>query len=297
MFTEYQEDVVREYRRKKATGDLTDNLKSGTTAKLQAECADICASRYLRQDERALARYFKVQTDQQGYRDIIKDKDPDDFKAVYKFLRGQTKNPNEEIVELLAWLIDFQPRPYLRWMNERPEKKQEVTVDRKTAPEQEPAEAEIEGVVGEIEVKGEKTSKTRLITIVVSISFAAVFMVYWIFKPAGPLPPKPLPGKTVSATAKCMYWKEDHYEATACGQGPPGILTLPLDSEKLLHLRKIANPKTSVTYASIGHVWYFKTPDSLECFTAGGAYPLDTNRRLLPITRYMIDHHILPKHE
>lgn len=299
MFTEYQEDIVREYQQKKESGDLPDNLKRVTTANLKAESADACANRYLRQDERTLARYFDMITDQQGYRDLIKDADPDDFKSVYQFLRGETKKPSEEIIELLAWLIDYQPRPYLRWVKERAEKapiKEGNEREENEEVDKEPYRQVAEDDQGAVEIsvlesKQGKKGITAVITIVVAITLVTVFIVWPHFKPVEYAPAKPAVMKKLNG--QCMSWKEDHYEAVACNDGE-GV---PLDSNRLLHQRRILNPKTSITYASIGHVWYFRTPDSLEYFTAGGAYPLDTNRRLLPITRYMIDRHILPKHE
>lgn len=179
MFTEYQEDVIRVYRQKKASGNLPDNLKRGaTTANLKAESVDACANRYLRQDERTLARYFEVITDQQGYRDLIKDADADDFKSVYQFLRGETKKPKEEVIELLAWLIDYQPRPYLKWVNERPEKEDKESGEGEKVLNGQVAE-EDEGTTmtdGSRQKWGKKKI-TALITIVVSVSFAAVWLV------------------------------------------------------------------------------------------------------------------------
>ena len=313
MFTEYQADVVREYEQKKAAPGFSERLVKVTTAGLKAECAEVCAKRYLRQDERALSRYFKELTDQQGYLDLINSKDADDFKSVYKFLNGKTTKPREEIIELSAWLIDFQPRPYLRWVKERkadqPIEEQEEKTERQEKEEEEKEKEKglkpenEKGTKKEVEPKNKekdhvalvqkkKLNKTALITIVVSITFAAVLVLSLFFKPVNPPPPKPV--KIVQSNGRCMYWKGDHYEATACGQNHGDTLTLPLDSARLLHLRRIHNPRTSITYASIGHVWYFRTPDSLEYFTGSGTYPLDTSRRLLPITRYMIDHHIHP---
>lgn len=311
MFTEYQEDVVRAYEQKKTTPGFSERLVKVTTAGVKAECADVCAKRYLRQDERALSRYFKELTDQQGYLDLINSKDADDFKSVYQFLNGKTTKPREEIIELSAWLIDFQPRPYLRWVEERKadqpvieeeektrkeEKDEEKVVERGLEPEKEKEaknEVDLQKKEEDHKLHDEKKilNKATLITIVVSITFAAVLVLSLLFKPVDPPPHKPV---KIGQNSQCMYWKGDHYEATACGQNHGDTLTLPLDNARLLHLRRIHNPRTSITYASIGHVWYFRTPDSLVYFTDSGAYPLDTNRRLLPITRYMIDHHIHP---
>ncbi len=268
-FAKYQCAIVEDYHQKVKQSRMAQHLVHLKTTQIRQECLDVFDRRYQDSEEDVLKGFFGQQSGPRQYRSVIENFDADKFRQIAALVRGEITKTDQKNVELLAWLIDFQPRPYIRWVNKRPEI---------TTPQDPPR----------------KWSKKLLITFAISITFAAVLIISMLPKPAGHPPPKPI--KVTKSNGQCMYWKGDHYEATGCGERHGDTLTLPLDSDRLLHLRRVHDPGASITYASVGHIWYFRTPDSLEYFTAGGAYPLDTNRRLLPITRYMIDHHILPKH-
>ena len=268
-FAKYQCAIVEDYHQKVKQSRMAQHLVHLKTTQIRQECLDVFDRRYQDSEEDVLKGFFGQQSGPRQYRSVIENFDADKFRQIAALVRGEITKTDQKNVELLAWLIDFQPRPYIRWVNKRPEI---------TTPQDPPR----------------KWSKKLLITFAISVTFAAVLIISMLPKPAGPLPPKAV--TATKSDGQCMYWKGDHYEATGCGERHGDTLTLPLDSDRLLHLRRVHDPGASITYASVGHIWYFRTPDSLEYFTAGGAYPLDTSRRLLPITRYMIDHHILPKH-
>ncbi|WP_448698121.1 hypothetical protein ACFGVR_14970 [Mucilaginibacter sp. AW1-3] len=269
-FAKYQGAIIEDYHQKVKQSRMAQNLVHLKTTQIRQECLDVFDRRYQESEEDVLKGFFGQQKGKEEYRTAIEKFDVDRFRQIRALLKDEVAKTDQRNVELVAWLIDFQPRPFTKWQ---------------------------QGKSGEGDGPGPGPGwpgKTAWITIAISITFAAILIMTVLTRPVEPLLPKP--GKIIKATGQCMYWKEDHYEVTACGQSHGDTLTLPLDSTQLLHQRRIHNPKASITYASIGHVWYHRTPDSLEYFTAGGAYPLDTNRRLLPITRFMIDHHILPKH-
>lgn len=92
-----------------------------------------------------------------------------------------------------------------------------------------------------------------------------------------------------------MYWAVDHYEPSPCNKKIEGVLLIALDSFKLNNFRRITVPDT-ITYASIGILWYYKPKrDSVEFYTAEGFHPIMYNRRLKPVTKYMVDVHVLGK--
>lgn len=91
----------------------------------------------------------------------------------------------------------------------------------------------------------------------------------------------------------CMYWNVDHYQEISCHPATGDTLVVALDSLKLKNFRKI-NDLNTITYGSIGKVWYSKSNNSCDFFTAGGYHPNDRNRKLRPITIHIIDKYVIP---
>lgn len=90
----------------------------------------------------------------------------------------------------------------------------------------------------------------------------------------------------------CMEWIDDHYEQVPCSSKPNGRHVIAVDPQKLKYFRKINKPDT-LTMDDIGKVWYIKLNGKMEFYTAEGFHPLDMNRRLRPISAYIIDKYIL----
>jgi hypothetical protein len=284
MFIDYQNDVIRAYRQKQASGDLPDNLKRVITANLKAESAFVCAKRYSCQDERTLARYFEVSTDQQGYLDLINDRDADDFKSVYKFLRGETRKPNEEIVEMLAWLIDFQPRPYLKWVDQQPGKEEDKEEDKK--------ERGKEKII--TLPKPDRTGLSKKLKVVISFAMTiAVCMTVYILWPKTPADAGTKPTAIVIHHGKCMYWAGEQFKMGTYEVTHNDTPAFPVDTTLLANFRRITDLHT-LSKHSIRRVWYAKINGQLEIFNQPGFHPVDTARRLLPLTAYMFNKYIAP---
>lgn len=84
----------------------------------------------------------------------------------------------------------------------------------------------------------------------------------------------------------CMYWKDDHYEPINCNLSISGAMIIPLNLEKLHHLKKINLPDT-LTKNSIGKVWYTGRGGNNEYFTDSGMHPVDTAKKLKPFSSYI----------
>lgn len=41
--------------------------------------------------------------------------DPDKFRPLVNLLKDRVRDPRHSIIELLGWLIDFNPRPHALW--------------------------------------------------------------------------------------------------------------------------------------------------------------------------------------
>ena len=86
-------------------------LDQPTPGKIKKASKFIIRERDHKNDLHILSTFFNKPNDT-NFILFLNKIDADKFKAVQNFLLGETKNPEEDLIEFVAWLIDFQPRPY-----------------------------------------------------------------------------------------------------------------------------------------------------------------------------------------
>lgn len=111
MFEKYRHEVLQFYEAKKAAGEVSMNLMNPTTTNLRNECKLHFIAGYNQVDERMLKEFFALPFGENIYGPIIWRSDPDKFKPLNNFLKKGIKT-HEKNIEMLAWLIDFKPRPF-----------------------------------------------------------------------------------------------------------------------------------------------------------------------------------------
>jgi hypothetical protein len=302
----YSKAVLAYYHQKLAVNDLSIGIRQLSPASLKAACLEECRERYDRKDERILKRFFGDASDQTACLLAIADLEIDKFRPLVYFIKGKTKNPDDKVVELVAWLIGFKDRPYDH------RKKYTITTD---DPQGLPSKMAIEVVpaaVGKREAVQlpvppgaiEETPKTMplaaiynsksqanartnrnktVFTVAIGVVVALIIYLAWPKKvtlPGGP--------------QGCMYWTGDHYKAIPCDQRTTNALTVSLDSARLVYFRKITRPDT-ITENALGSIWYAKFQGKYECYTAPGAHPIDASVPLKLLTDYVLLRHIHPQ--
>ncbi|WP_316804731.1 hypothetical protein [Pedobacter nototheniae] len=95
----------------------------------------------------------------------------------------------------------------------------------------------------------------------------------------------------ILASQKCMYWAGNHYEQMECDQKGIVVSKIPLNKQVFDNFEKIMIPDT-LTSNSLGKVWYSKQNNKVDFYTDSAAHPTDDNRRLLPLTQYMLDKYV-----
>ncbi|QIL38914.1 hypothetical protein G7074_06245 [Pedobacter sp. HDW13] len=127
----------------------------------------------------------------------------------------------------------------------------------------------------------------------VACSFIILFVVstsYWFWKNN-----EDKAIHTAKSIEQCMYWTGQHYEPINCDNNDLNKLKIPLNKEQLEHQQRITMPDTLTNYA-LGMVWYGKVNGSIDktpqFYTDSGTNPLDTTRRLLPVTTYMLNKYV-----
>lgn len=110
MIEEYPEVVLSTYKKMRDNGELYTVIPKETTAALKNACLKVYDSRYTQDDADILSVFFNVDKMKCDFRKVISGVKSDYFKALYNHIRDET-DTNERNSDLLAWLIDFKPRP------------------------------------------------------------------------------------------------------------------------------------------------------------------------------------------
>ena len=114
MFEDYTEAILLSYEKRKVAGELSLNLTYPTPANLRNECEVQLKKSAATSDQLMLKSFLGKPQQDELTLSAIRRVDPDKFKPLRNFLYKRIKT-KEQNVELLAWLIDFNPRPYLRF--------------------------------------------------------------------------------------------------------------------------------------------------------------------------------------
>jgi hypothetical protein len=266
MLKEYRQEVLLAYRRKVKEGVLSDSLVNPTRAKLKEECLRAYRARPLTAEDKEILKVFLgVHREVQDYGQSIDDYDDGKFRPLDNFLKGETDDPHERNVDLLAWLIDFPDRPFSVWRIKEP-------VD--------PPTSEFLKFLKKTFEKLRSNRKARLafalLTIIIFTS--SVIFIY-----------------PINFRKQCMYWTGNNYETIGCDIVVGDTPIIALNKYKLTHLKRITKPDT-LTLKDIGKAWYTKiTLDSAEFYTDSGEYPLDTRKRLRPVSKFIIEKYVLSK--
>ena len=312
MNTHYQKRVLQTYHEKRADNKLSLNLIHSTPAKLRKECMEVFKTRYKKKDEEILKMFFGARDDEAGYIYAIRKFETDKFRPLDNFLKENTSDPDEKNIELLAWLIDFQPRPFqwnydynkeysatevrieIKEGNNPVQGKEEVREDKElngatiTEVFEEPGKIkeEIPDMTAQIsepndvtnsESSARKGRNILVLLLILAISGGGIY-----------LGSKKIAEPVITRQEKCMFWTGDHYQPVSCNQKIDGTTVYALDTLKTKHFKKITRPDT-LTNNSLRHVWYSKIDGTVEFYTSGGFHPVHTEKKLKPMTQLILN--------
>ncbi|MEO5911054.1 MAG: hypothetical protein ABIP95_09220 [Pelobium sp.] len=318
MFSDYKEAVINTYERKMEKGDLPPNLLNPTTAKLKDEWLNVLNETYdQRHDDVLLRDFFGPKDDLLTYERAIKAKGADRCRPLYNFLNGEIEDPKERTIELLAWLIKFELRPYWLWDQKKgkintaskeddvekgivqahqmltfakEEGKTNIGESEDADSKQETNTTPTEEVIvkeNDLNEVIETVSKKRLHLgyLVAFIAFIFIGLSISFFTENGYL--NRLFGN------HCMYWATDHYEPIACDQATPEQVAIALNPIQE-NLKKITRIDT-LTADCIGKIWYSKIDTEVEFFTGSGKHPVHIEKGLKLVTDHIYDQYIRKK--
>lgn len=279
----YKEWVLADYELKLAARELPTELVSPTPAGLKAEAVKICERRFLPKDELMLRSFFNQKDSPAAYRSAIQNADASVFKPLRNFLEDRSINTQFRNIQLLAWLTDFEPRPFQPSLVYQPSRKDPVTASDEIVENGTEISVVLENEDEEKRLsEGKLTRKTSYRFIYLLLFLMLALGGYFgvnklIHRSPGP--------------EGCMIWDNDHYQPVDCHDQNLTVSARRIDHQLVDHFRKILKPDT-LTLHSIGKVWYAKYNGRVEFFTAEGYHPLDSNRRLLPMTDHILEKYV-----
>ncbi|MFV5688903.1 hypothetical protein ACM55M_09805 [Flavobacterium sp. ZT3R25] len=284
---DYKAAVKLKYELEKI-GTHSSFLLNPSRAKLRKLCGELFKNNTNTDDLKSFSAFFQFDF-VLNCSNKLKDQ-TDKFRPIETFFKGETDLTDIEAVNIAAILVDFNPRPYLKFSKQEAFKKENILI---TSIES----ADTEDVFGVAKIVKNKSSSSDqsiqpsslekkelrifqkklvipgLVVVAMLSGFGYIF----------------LPKK------ECMQWQKDHYEAVVCETKAVGIVnlysTMPLN-KNMLNFRKIEICDTTTFFKhNKPLLWYYKTRDHLDFFNGPGFNP-ENEKPLKPITQYMVDKYI-----
>ncbi|MFV8352536.1 hypothetical protein [Flavobacterium sp. XS2P14] len=284
---DYKAAVKLKYESEKI-GAHSSFLLNPSRAKLRKLCGELFKNNANADDLKSFSAFFQFDY-VLNCSNKLKDQ-TDKFRPIETFFKGETDLTDIEAVNIAAILVDFNPRPFLKFSKQETLKKENIPIMSIES-------SDIDDVFGATEIIKRNTNSTdhsiqpsflkkkelsvyhkRLVIpaliLVITLSGFGYFF---------------LPKK------ECMQWQNDHYEAVVCETKAVGFLnlysTMPLN-KNMLNFRKIKVGDTTTFFKNNKPIlWYCKTGNHLDFFSEPGFNP-ENEKPLKPITQYMIDKYI-----
>jgi hypothetical protein len=285
---DYRNAIKAKYEVEKS-GDFHGFLDNPSPAQLRELCLLKFDNGLNKIDEGIFRIYYKVnETD--NLRDAIYNYHIPKFKTIQSFLAEENKKTNIQNLNLMAVLVDFNPRPFNKFTKGSSEEyvndaKNDGKVVAETAKEiagPETINPLYTGTPLGVPLAKPKRNLRKNATIGLIISII-VFSVCYTAK--GFIFPK----------KECMEWKDNHYELVDCKSGQLGIHRNAIPYDPVEFNRKKLDVCNTTPFFK-NHkpiVWYSKQDNTVEFFNMDGNHPV-TDCELKQITQYMIDKYVPP---
>lgn len=284
---DYKAAIQLKYEREKR-GSHSSFLLNPSRAKLRKLCGEIFKNEVNADDLKSFSAFFQFDF-LPNCSNKLKEQ-TDRFRPIETFFKGETDLTDIEAVNIAAILVDFNPRPYLKFSRTESLKKESSLVD-----------SNENSVVHQVTVEDKRAIiDNREDESIIQSSFLVKKQTRFLHTP------KIIPamflilvlvgfGYWYFSKKPCMQWQKDHYEVVECETEEVGIVNLysklPIN-ENMLGLKKIEVSDTTTFFKHNKPVlWYCKNGDRLDFFNGPGFHP-ENDKTLKPITQYMIDKYV-----
>jgi len=261
-------------------GSYSGFLLNPSPAQLRNLCLLLLENKLSKSDEAIFRVFFQV-PEGAVFRKAIENFDVEKFRAVGNFLRGRSERTNAISLNLISVLVDYQPRPFNKYLKADVGFQAEVI-----SKEKEDFQGIETFIYGLAESKGDNATKSISIRQLSRIGIVAVLSLVLGY----------IINQAFFPDKECMQWQNDHYELVDCSSVKQGIATQnevkPIDNSAI-NLQKIeVNKQTQFFKNGKPQVWYSKIKGKLQYFNSYGINP-ETDKPLKPITNYMIKKYVM----
>ncbi|SMC35265.1 hypothetical protein [Cellulophaga tyrosinoxydans] len=301
-FETYKKEILEKYKLENG-GEVSIYMAKPTSANIRAACVLLLNKRNSIKDDHILNHFFQFKNENNKLKEI-QDFDVDKFKPIVNFLKGRAKNTSTQNIELISWLIDFQPRPLQEYLRN--------TSYSGTNTENRIYEREIKYTVDAVNLLHENSNKEDTLKVKKNQikqnkwlflgSFCIVFLIIlmtWLLNTKGNFN-QSLIDKTINTELenRCMTWAINHYEEVSCNTRPYskyGTEVLSYEDVKIKNFKRIDVNMATDFFAPVTNkplIWYSKNKNGeIEYFTSPGLHPI-TGKTLDEITPYIIQKYV-----
>jgi hypothetical protein len=287
---EYRKLVLDDFERKFAAGVLPPEMLAPTRKDLRDHCVKVCAERFKKKDEPLLKSFFGERENPASYLIAVQNSNAENFRTLNNFLKDRSKGTSFTNISLLAWMIDFEPRPFREDLepppgigtkpeiisNPVPLPQTEVLTPIPVINDKNPIE---EGPGNSLPLNGPPVKRPwgYIATLLLPVSLTAYYFVARYDFPA-------------TDKGGCMIWTSEKYQQVACSYKSEdrSISVIPLDTAVLRRFKKILKDDT-LTANSVGKVFCVKINGKYEYYTDSAANPIYPEKPLRRLTLYIMN--------
>jgi hypothetical protein len=246
---DYIKAIKAKYEEAK-TAEFSGYLLNPSPAELKNLCLLLWDKGGNNLDQEILDRFFDL-NDKSNKRKQIEHFDVDKLKPISNFLKSKTETTRPINLDLIAVLVDFNPRPYRKFIaGNKEELTEDVPIKRIVKKEErEEKEDKKEGAIIE-EFKKKSVSKKIAFTVIPLFVLGSAG--YGI-------------KNSFFRDKNCMVWHKTHYEAFEYDNVKDTAEVCPYNQEVLDHFKKITVCDTTTFFKNGDKehplVWYGKGPD------------------------------------
>ncbi|RZK41166.1 MAG: hypothetical protein EOO90_12210 [Pedobacter sp.] len=265
------------------------SLKNASEARVRRACMEHY-EKFNNLSDKSVLRIFLGAREQDELLVFLKRTENGKFRPVVDFLRGKTKDPRNETIELVAWLIDYTFKGPEEIIKKEDEDDEPLDTDSNEDDSKSPQPpTTTPRPTKKIRAIPNRIVRNIIIPLVLLIAFISISGIDEI------MPYKSNEIRKPKINEKCMYWAGNRYLPIDCKENSFQKKRIPMQTQEYYHLTKINHPDT-LSLKDIGKVWYKKLNNIVHLYSAPGRFPLDTSKNLRPLTEHIFRQHIENKY-
>ncbi|RKS00586.1 hypothetical protein [Flavobacterium sp. 102] len=273
-FEAYKKAIKQHYEKEKK-GNYSSFLLQPSRANLRKLCVERLKENAAYDDPNTFKIFMGFEFKPENMNKLKNETDR--FRAIENFLKGSTDSNDLETINLTAILVDFSPRPFLKFVRSNNGEKNATT---DIVVEKDEAKT---GITSALPLGKEPRKKKKLILGL--LGFTALFSIGYTAK------------DLVLPEKECMQWQDDHYVELACESQILGIRKFnePIPYNEIEFNRRKLKVCDTTTFFKNGKaiIWYSKENNVVAFYNMDGIDPIN-GKELKRITQHMIHNHVDP---